>query len=190
MDHYLYAVDMQSGSQIWKTEDLGGSLVGTPAVSPDGVLYVGTFNSEMRAIDAKTGKTTWKAATTGWVWGGPALKDQTLYFGDLSGTFYAMDRSNGKINWQQKLDGTITESPLLTDDTIYISTETGGLYALDYNGKTRWSKTIGANGAGKLYNSPKLANNLILVAPVGTSELLFAFDPAGNQKSTYTPAKK
>ncbi len=57
MDHHLYAIDAQSGNIKWTSDALGGSLVGTPALSPEGVLYVGTFGSQLVAIDSNNGKT-------------------------------------------------------------------------------------------------------------------------------------
>lgn len=186
MDHHLYSVDAQTGKEQWKTEDLGGSIGGTPAFA-DGTLYLGTFKSEMLAIDAQNGKIRWRVPTKGWVWSGPTVKDKTLYFGDLSGTFYALDTSNGKQIWTPlQPDGPITEPALVTDDTIYFNTENGTLYALDLKGAEKWKQAIG----GKLYTSPVLAGDTVLVAPVGAEALLYALDKnSGTQKWKYTPAK-
>ena len=115
MDHRVYSIDATNGTENWKTEELGGSVVGTPALSPEGVLYVGTFNNEMLAIDAENGNILWRVPTNDWVWGGPAIDDGILYFGDLSGTFYALDGSNGVPVWQMETDGRVTQTPLLTD---------------------------------------------------------------------------
>jgi outer membrane protein assembly factor BamB len=186
MDHHLYAIDTQTGKVKWKTDDLGGSTVGTPAYSPDGILYTGTFNSEMLAINAENGRIRWQVPTDGWVWGGPALKDGKLYFGDLSGTFYAMDAANGAIDWKIKPDGPIAQSPLLAEEAIYFTTQAGSLYAIEYNGNNRWEQTIG----GKLYTSPALAGDKILVAPTGIEAYLIAFDINGTQVWQFIPEKK
>jgi outer membrane protein assembly factor BamB len=190
MDHHLYSLDAQSGSLNWQTEELGGSLVGTPAYSesdgaPGGVLYVGTFDSKMLAVEAGSGKVIWSAPTSGWVWSGPALKDGTLYFGDLKGTVYAMSAADGAILWQQTPDGPVTQSPLVTDDSVYFTTEAGTVYAYDLEGNSRWNQTIG----GKLYASPVTAKDLILAAPVGTDSPLVALDLEGAQKWAFTPEK-
>ena len=62
MDHKVYAIDAKSGVQIWSTEDLGGSIVGTPSISEDMVLYVGTFANEMVALDAVQGPRSGKTS--------------------------------------------------------------------------------------------------------------------------------
>lgn len=183
MDHSVYAIDATNGNEIWTTSELGGSVVGTPALSPEGVVYVGTFNNEMLAIDAENGNILWRVPSNDWVWGGPAFKDGTLFFGDLSGTFFALDVQNGQPLWQLEADGRITETPLLTEEAIYFTTEAGSLYALNYDGVTRWTKT----GMGKIYPSPLLAGDMILVAPINTDELLIAVDVNGNQRWVFTP---
>jgi outer membrane protein assembly factor BamB len=187
MDHHVYSLNADTGALNWESDDLGGSVVGTPAYSTDGVLYVGTFGSEMYALNAADGKVLWHVSTSGWVWGGPILQDGMLYFGDLNGTFYAMQASDGKVKWTVQPDGPITESPLVTKDSVYFTTEAGSLFALDVtNGSTRWSKVVG----GKLYTSPVSADNLIIVSPVNADSLIYAYDTNGNQQWAFTLPKK
>ncbi len=177
MDHHIYSVDAASGQQNWKSEDLGGSVVGTPAYA-DGALYVGTFASEMVAVDAASGKILWRTPTTGWVWGGPRYQDGKLYFGDLTGNIYALDAASGTVDWKTQPDGPISDAPLLTSDGLYFSTQSGSLVAVDLAGAIRWTQPVG----GKLHTSPASAGDLILAAPVGTDELLFAYNAAGTQQ--------
>lgn len=185
MDHRVYSIDSESGRENWRTEDLGGSIAGIPAFNPEGFLYAGTFANEMLAIDTQSGQVSWRTPTDGWVWGGPVLKDDRLYFGDLSGTFYALDASNGQIIWQQQYEsGAISDTPLVTEDSIYFTTETGVVYALNIDGNSRWNKAID----GKLYSSPVLAGDLILIAAIDAEALVYAMDSNGNTQWGFTPA--
>ncbi|HSF80987.1 MAG TPA: PQQ-binding-like beta-propeller repeat protein [Anaerolineales bacterium] len=185
MDHRIYSIDAQSGRQNWMTDDLGGSIVGTPAFDPSGVLFSGTFASEMLAIDAQNGSIIWRTPTTGWVWGGPVLADNLLYFGDLSGTLYALNSQTGQISWTIQADGPISDSLLVTEDTIFFNTEAGSLYAIGKDGNFVWPqpKLIG----NKLYTTPVLAGDTLLIAPVGAEVLLYGLDLNGNQKWTFVP---
>ena len=186
-DHTLYSIDAQSGKLNWHTPDLGGSIVGTPAVGT-GVLYTGTFANELLALNANNGQVIWKIPTKDWVWGGPILNNNILYFGDLSGAFYAVDATNGSVKWQQQFDSAITQPPLIADERIYFTTEAGSVYALDLNGTTQWNKSLGEKV--KAFTSPVKAGDLILVAQVGADGLLVAFDTQGNQQWVFTPETK
>jgi outer membrane protein assembly factor BamB len=189
MDHHLYSLDAQTGELKWKSDALGGALVGTPAYGDPGVLYVGSFNKEMLAIDAETGKLSWQTPfkTTNWVWGGPALTEDRLYFGDLSGTFYGLNAADGSPAWDPlNPGGSIAESPTVSGDTIYFVTETGTLYGVDTSGQIKVNKTIG----GKLYTSPVLTGDTLLLAPVGAESPLYALDLNGVEKWKFTPEEK
>jgi len=192
MDHTVYAIDPQNGTEKWRSEELGGAVVGTPAYNNDGVLYVGTFGGKLFALNAENGAVIWEYSTqdNGWIWSGPTLSDGVLYFGDLNGYFYAVDAENGTQNWQltpAQLDGEIVGSPLVIDQDIYITTEEGILYKLDTDGKIQWSQPVGENA--KVYTSPRAANDLILVAPVQIDELLIAFNQDGVRQWTFIPAE-
>ncbi len=183
MNHQIYSIDAQSGRENWHTEELGGSVSGIPAFDPEGVIYAGTYASEMLAIDAQNGQILWRKPTNGWVWGGPIFKENRLYFGDLNGEVYALDATNGQVIWQVNTDGAITDSPLVTEDSLYVNTEAGTLYAFNLDGSILWSRPIG----GKLYPSPVLAGDLILVAPIEADALIYALDINGNGRWSFSP---
>lgn len=185
MDHKMYSIDAQTGTTNWLTEDLGGSIVGTPAYD-SGTLYIGTFANELLALNASNGQVLWRTPASDWVWGGPVVQDGIVYFGDLGGTFYALDAATGSVKWQQKFDGAISQSPLVTEDRLYFTTEAGSVYALNLNGTTLWTKNLGS----KLFTSPVQAGDLILIAPTGADEYLYAFNTDGAQQWVYIPEAK
>jgi outer membrane protein assembly factor BamB len=186
MDHTVYALDPGNGNLLWRTADLGGAIVGTPALSSGDTLYVGTFGSEMLALNSQNGQVLWRFPTDGWIWSGPALNDGRLYFGDLNGNFYAVDAENGKQVWKigfDQLDGPISGSPLIFENTVYFTTESGSLYLSDLDGKIRPPVTIG----GKMYSAPLNSGGTILVTPIDTDNLLVALSPQGSQIWAFNP---
>lgn len=190
MDHSIYAIDPENGAEKWRSEKLGGAIVGTPAYNNDGVLFVGTFGGKLYALDAENGQVIWEFSTQedGWIWSGPTIADGVLYFGDLNGYFYAVDAENGSQIWQltpDSLDGEIVGSPLVIEQDIYIATEEGILFKLDTEGKVQWSQVIG----GMIYTSPKAVGDLILVAPIQSDELLIAVNQDGVRQWAFTPAE-
>ena len=165
--------------------------MGNPTLSEQGVLFTGTLDSEMVALDAKTGKVLWRAPAGGWVWSGPALEGETLYFGDLGGKMSAVNAQNGAVLWQTQPDASenraIAGTPLVVGDTLYFASKAGVLYAVDKsNGNSRWNKILG----GEIYTAPVVAGDLILVTPVKTDAILFAVDLNGNPKWSFIPAKE
>ena len=192
MDHHVYALDAKSGQLVWESEDLGGAVAGTPAIGPDGELYVGTFKSEMLAVNSKTGKVDWRFSTNGWVYSGPALANGVLYFGDLNGYFYALKTADHSELWPAKAPAASTNNgisgtPLVDQGIVYYTSEDGNIYALDATtGNSRWNQTIG----GKLYAPPILAGDKILVSSVGGDNLLYALNLQGSEAWKYNPQSK
>lgn len=182
MDHKVYALDAATGNLGWTTDDLGGSIVSTPLVSDDLVLYVGTFANELIALDASTGAELWRFGTANWVWGSPALDGDNLYFGDLSGTFYAVDRYDGATQWQIQPGGAIVGTPLITDNGIYFTTEDGSLIAVTPEGTIRFNQPFETS----LHAGPVTAGDTILVTTSDPEKLLIALDQNGVQKWSFS----
>ena len=186
MDHSVYSMDALTGRILWQTPDLDGALVGSPAVSSNGVLFVGTFGSEMLALDSKNGSILWRFKTEDWVWSGPVLANDALYFGDLSGYFYALNAIDGTSLWRIQPQNSIVDKPVVLEDKIYLTTEGDSLFIISTNGDVLSSKVIG----GLIYSSPVITGDTILVAPTNFDSLLVAMNMDANQKWTFTPAKK
>lgn len=191
MDHYLYAFDIETGRVAWKTEDLGGAMVGKPRLSPDGVLYVGTFGSEVIALDASNGQILWRAPAKGWVWAEPLLDGDALYFSDLEGALTALNVADGSLRWQIQPDTStkraVSGAPLILGDTLYFASKSGAFYAVDVaNGNIRWSKTFEAEFHADLAT---FGDDTILLAPIKSDSILIALDANGNQKWAFTPPK-
>jgi outer membrane protein assembly factor BamB len=185
MDHNIYALDQDTGNLIWQ-QDLGGSSVGTPTMSEDGsTVYIGSFGGGMYAINARSGAVIWNIPDESWIWAGPALYENRLFFGDLDGNLYAADAGQGRILWQVQPDGPIAGTPLVTQDGIFIGTENGTVVGIDHNGGRLWTQNIG----GKIYTSPALAGDAILVAPIETDYRLVALNLNGTERWRYTPQR-
>lgn len=182
LDHHLHIIDPSSGSN--NSIDVGGASPSSPAVGEDGI-YVGSFASTISQITSNGNLTTITEASN-WIWGTPVLDGETLYYADLSGNIYSLDLSSGSQNWNElKPDGPIVASPLVVGEQIYLGSEDGTFIALDRDGKIVWEKPVG----GKIYTSPALAGDLILVAPYQAEFALAAYDAEGKQVWTFTPEK-
>jgi len=183
LDHNLYAIDMRTGREVWRI-DLGGAIVGKPILG-EGTVYVGNFAKKLVAVNTSTGAIDCEFTTRDWIWSGPALGGNTVYFGDISGAFYSLDAKSCNENWRfEEANGGIYGTPLITENTIYFATDAGWLYAFSPEGEQLPSREYG----GKIYTSPTLAGNLILVASLLENDiLLIAVDEDGSTKWHYPP---
>ncbi|KKL91598.1 hypothetical protein LCGC14_1893090 [marine sediment metagenome] len=159
--------DPGSFRKFW-TVKLNGEL--TPAVAAGGMVYVGSTDGRVRAIDAATGKTRWRYFAKGrvakslWLWRG------RLYFGDDGGWVHCLRADSGELIWRFRaaparervvsygryasrwpVRGGVLVAPTAGADpanaTLYCSvgffpTEGCYSYALDARtGKVRWETT-------------------------------------------------
>ena len=183
LDHSVFAIDKQSNDIVWH-KDVNGAIPNSPAVAADGSLYIGSFGPELQKLDPATGSPTSVEKTNAWVWGTPLLVDNNLYFGDLSGNFYSYNIADKKYNWNPiKPDGPITTSPIVSNDGFLIATESGTIFEITKDGQ---SKQWGQPG-GKIYTTPVIASDLVLVSPLGADAYLYAYDVNGHQAWTFKP---
>lgn len=183
LDHYLHVIDT-AGNELNEPVDLGGAAPSTATIGSDGV-YVGSFASTVEFIKSN-GSHEAIATTENWIWGSPLLDGETLYYADLDGKVFSQDLATGSQNWDAvQPDGPIVASLLAVGDQIYVATEDGTLLALDRDGKIVWEKTVG----GKIYTTPVISGDLILVAPYQAEFVLAAYDAAGKQSWTFAPEK-
>ena len=183
LDHHLHIVDPANGT-IVSTIDLGGASPSSPVVGEGGV-YVGSFASNIEFV-TPNGNHEVLATATNWIWGTPALDNGTLYYADLDGVLYSLDVKSGSQNWDGvKPDGPIVASPIVVGDRVYIVTEAGTFLALDRDAKTIWEKEVG----GKIYTTPAISGEIILIAPYQAEFALAAYDAEGKQAWTFTPEK-
>jgi hypothetical protein len=78
-----------SGSLVWQTW-LGDDIDSSPTVV-DGVLYVGSDDSNVYAMDAVTGEVLWNTLTGGAVDSSPAVADGLVYVGSDDDRLWALD---------------------------------------------------------------------------------------------------
>jgi eukaryotic-like serine/threonine-protein kinase len=145
----------------WKFQT-GGEVISSPAVV-DGVVYVGSNDGRLYAIDEATGSLKWKFATGARIASSPAVEDGVVYFGSYDGNFYAVDAATGKVRWKFKnagerryaathLHGTLPagetmpdpldvylSSPAVWKGVVYFGSGDGNVYALDAaSGAEKW----------------------------------------------------
>jgi outer membrane protein assembly factor BamB len=131
LDHFLYAVNPDSGEEIWKL-DLQGAAPGSPVFYNDH-LYVGTFARKVFEIST-AGEITSEYSTDDWVWGSPIIINDILYIGDMGGHLYALNVGDGGLSerWKAKVaERAIRATPLISDDYIIVGSRDHKVYWLN-----------------------------------------------------------
>jgi eukaryotic-like serine/threonine-protein kinase len=176
LDHYLYALDLAQGSLRWEV-DLGGPMVGGLTFGQDGQLYVGTLNQELVAVEAATGKILWRKTTEGNTWSTLLLHEGKLYFGTDKNKVYIFSAADGQELKKADAASSVIASPVYTDGAVAFVTEGGEIFTMTLDGESRpWTRTI----KGKLYSTPLVINNQVVIAPYQGDQLLAGYDFTGN----------
>ena len=134
----MFAFAAATGELLWRLK-LGGVVDGSsPAVSPQGMVYVGTLANTLCAV-TPNGTLAWTLTADGQVQSSPALGvgqngSVRLYFASFKGTVYAVDLAPagtvGKVAWTAKLPGHQTfSSPALGRHGLYIGDNSGTITA-------------------------------------------------------------
>ena len=169
-DSNFYAVDAGAGTLKWKFATKGekrfaakhihGLLpesepmpdpfdfyLSSPAVS-NGVVYFGSGDGNVYALDAATGVLKWKFQTGDVVHASPALAEGRLFIGSWDTYFYAVDAASGTEKWRFKTGDDpvihnqtgIQSSAAVANGVVYFGCRDSKLYALDaLTGAKKWA---------------------------------------------------
>ena len=129
------------------------SSTGTPAVAPDGTLFVGTFDGTFFAL-APDGRIQWKFKAGREIHSSAAIgTDGTIYFGCRDGKFYALTPA-GKRKWTFPTGAWVDSSPAIAaDGTVCFGSWDHFVYALNPDGSLKWKFATGA----EVNSSPAIA---------------------------------
>ncbi len=108
----------------------GGSVASSPSVV-NGVLYVGSNDNNVYAIDSSTGDFKWSKKTNDWVRSAPAVFENSVYAGSNDNLVYSFQINNGDIRWTFKTGDVVDSSPIILKDRVYAGSEDGTIYVLD-----------------------------------------------------------
>ena len=161
-----------------------GPIVASAAIS-DGVVFVGSLDNHLYAVDQQTGKEKWKFKTGGPIASSAAVAKGVVYFTGNDGVFYAINANDGAVKWRFFIEGieqrfqakgihgappegqTIpdpfdhyTSSPAVYNGKVYFGSGDGNIYALDEEtGLLQWKFATG----DVVHASPAIDNNTVYI---------------------------
>jgi eukaryotic-like serine/threonine-protein kinase len=168
---------------------LSSPVIGGTSSVP--VLYFGSSDHNVYAVNANTGALIWKYQTGGIVHSSPAVHDDVLYIGSWDTYLYAIDARTGNLLWRFKtgdqpgMSG-IQASPVVHEGVVFFGARDAHFYAVNAkDGSLKWK--YAADNSWILSNAA-VQNNTVYF---GTSDsyLVLALDLANGAEKWRAPLK-
>ena len=143
----------------WKYK-AGDYVFSSPAVA-NGIVYVGSDDNYVYALDANSGSLKWKYQTGADVTSSPAVANGIVYVGSCDYHVYALDANTGSLKWKYKTGAEVyLSSPAVANGIVYVGSKDNYVYALDANtGSLKWEYKTGY----WVRSSPAVANGIVYV---------------------------
>jgi eukaryotic-like serine/threonine-protein kinase len=144
-DEQLRIIDIETGKQE-ASMSLESYIIASPAVLGD-VLYVGTHNSEVVAVD-------WKKLEFVWKYKDPrkefpyqssaAVSDDFVVVGGRDKQLHGIDRTSGERVWVLPTRGRIDSSPVIVGNRAFVGSSDRNVYGVDLKtGREIWKFNTG-----------------------------------------------
>jgi outer membrane protein assembly factor BamB/tRNA A-37 threonylcarbamoyl transferase component Bud32 len=165
----------QSHSPIW-TFTCEDEIRGTASYQ-DGVIYIGSYDHNLYAIEAANGKFVWKYAANGGIVSKPAIHDNKVFFGSTDQYVHSISCRNGKKVWVQSTDGAIYSSPTIAEGHLFIGSDDEYLHVINIlAGREAWRVNLGS----QVRSSPTVISDMVYIGSENGE--IQCYDFSGNIK--------
>ena len=148
-----------------------GDVVSSPAIA-GGVVYVGSNDGHLYALDLATGARRWRANLGSGVSSSPAVGGGLVYAAGRDGSVSALDAGSGARRWRVTTRALLpfpwghesgdywVSSPAYVSGVVVFGAADGAVYAVDApTGRVRWR----AQTEGRIRSSPAVAGDRVYV---------------------------
>jgi outer membrane protein assembly factor BamB len=188
-DGLVYAVDAATGQSKWTFATKGERRFTAPGIHgamprtermPDpfdvftssptvanGIVYVGSGDQSVYALDANTGALRWSFATGDVVHASPAVSNGVVVIGSWDRNIYALDAQSGREKWRYTTGNDtviynqigIASSAAIANGAVFVGGRDGKFHSVDFaTGAVRW---VHNNNGGWTIASPAVRNGLV-----------------------------
>ena len=162
----------------FKTED---EIRCSPTAVKD-LAFVGSYDSNVWALNIETGELVWKYATKAGIASSPVVDEtnRLVMFGSEDNNFYALDYRGGRLSWTHQTKDRVRSTPRVEHGHVFFGSDDGKIYALGAaNGRVLWAFDTTAPVRGR----PFVTNDLVICGSE-TGEI-FALSLSGARKWSY-----
>ncbi len=133
----------QTIKPLW-TFQCEDEIRGSPSFD-NGMVFVGSYDNNLYAVNAADGKLLWKYPTEGGIVSKPAIQDNTVCFGSEDKRLHAVSTRTGKLVWTYYTEGPIRCSPKIASGQAFVGSDDGSLYAINLaTSRLTWKVEAGA----------------------------------------------
>jgi outer membrane protein assembly factor BamB len=170
----IWALDMRTGTVIWRHYTPHGKMAASPAVWRDQLVVHG-MDGHVWVLRRSDGHLLWHYDVGSPVESSPVVEGGVDVFGAWNGTVTALDLRARRVRWQHADGCKITSSVAVSGATLYLGDYCGRLIALSRaTGSLRWSGSVN----GRIYGTPAVADSRVFV-PSSNGGSLTAFSTSG-----------
>jgi outer membrane protein assembly factor BamB len=170
----------------WKFKAKDG-IEGAAAIV-NGVVYVGSLDEHLYALDLTTGQLKWtyqtdpaKGTKVGPIRASPSVRDGLVYVGDADGIFHCVEAATGNNRWTFDTGAEITSAANFAGDTVLFGSSDENLYCLSKDGKERWKFRV---PGGPVMGTPAIVEGRTFAA--GCDSTLHVLDIAKGTEAAGT----
>jgi outer membrane protein assembly factor BamB len=144
----------------------------------DGVVYIGAYDNNLYALNAKTGEFQWKYPTEAGIAATPFVWNDRVLIGSEDRLLYAISAGTGRILWTCPTEGRIRSSARVEFEHAFFGSDDYRLYAVNaHSGRVVWK----FESLGPIRSSPVVGDEIVYVG--SEDNHLYAIDlQSGSQK--------
>ena len=146
----------------------------------DGMVYFGSVDRHIYALDASNGAFKWAYRAPKMFKSSLCVYGNLIFSGNVDNRVHCIRRQTGEPVWTFKTRSDVDSSPVVADDRLYIGGEDSTLYCLDpSSGDVLWKEKVNRKepsppGGKGIESSPAVANGRVFASSY--SGYVYAFD--------------
>jgi outer membrane protein assembly factor BamB/tRNA A-37 threonylcarbamoyl transferase component Bud32 len=99
-----------------------------------GIVYFGSYDHHLYAVNAETGNIVWKYLTDGGIVSRPALGEDSIFIGSEDERLHVLSARSGSLLWTYYTKGPIRSSPYIAHGHVFVGSDDMSLHAVNING--------------------------------------------------------
>ena len=171
----LYSYNAKTGEPLGEPLFTAGDKIWSTPVIRNGVVFFGSHDKSVYAVDLETGDLKWQFATGGAVVASPLLYKGLVVVGSFDKKLYAIDAENGNQRWRFEGSHWFWAGAVANNSAIFAPSMDGYVYSLDAGGNLLWKWR--RENASPIVSTPVLTTSGLVVAEKDGSLNLWNINP-------------